>query len=68
MFEKLFGKPYESEFTLFMREWLEKHPEENEVKETGQALWWDRPQDAEAASRFAAADVPVNPYYYDISH
>jgi len=57
-------KYYDSELTLFMREWLGKHPEENEVKKTGQALWWDRPQDPEAARRFAAAKVPVNPYYY----
>jgi hypothetical protein len=61
-------KLYESEFTLFMREWLEKHPEESEVKRTGQALWWDRPQDPETTSRFEAAQVPVQPYYYDISH
>jgi hypothetical protein len=61
-------KPYESEFTLFMREWLEKHPEEREVQRTGQALWWDRPQDSEVTSRFEAAHVPVQPYYYDIPH
>jgi len=62
------AKSNESELTLFMREWLEKHPEENEVKKTGQALWWDRPQDSEATRRFEAARVPVEPYYYDISH
>jgi len=59
------AKPYESELSLFMREWLKKHPEEGEVKKTGQALWWDRPQDAEATCRFKAAHVPVSPYYYD---
>ncbi|MCL1861619.1 MAG: DUF3460 family protein [Proteobacteria bacterium] len=62
------AKLYESEFTLFMHEWLEKHPKESEVQRTGQALWWDRPQDPEAARRFEAARVPVNPYYYDIAH
>jgi len=64
----MFAKPYESEFTIFMREWLEKNPGENEVRKTGQALWWNRPQDPEATRRFEAAHVPVNPYYYDISH
>ncbi len=62
------AKPHESELTLFMREWLKKHPEENEVKKTGIALWWDRPQDPETTRRFEAARVSVNPYYYDISH
>ena len=61
-------KPYESEFTLFMHEWLEKHPGENEVRRTGQALWWDRPQDMETVRRFDAAHVPLGLYYYDILH
>jgi hypothetical protein len=62
------AKPYESEFTLFMREWLEKHPEENETKRTGMALWWNRPQDPDEIRRFEVAHVPVNSYYYDITH
>jgi hypothetical protein len=61
-------KPYESEFTLFMHEWLEKHPNEHEVRRTGQALWWDRPQNPDTNRRFKSAHVPVKPYYYDISH
>lgn len=61
-------KPYDSEFTLFMREWLTKHPEQREVRRTGIAIWWDRLQDLEARSRFEAARLPVKPYYYDIAH
>ncbi len=34
---------YESEHTIWMREWLKKHPEELEVQKTGRALWWDKP-------------------------
>jgi hypothetical protein len=41
-------KPYESEFTLFMREWLEQHPEQQEIRRTGLALWQDRPQNVRA--------------------
>jgi len=59
------AKPYVSEFTVFMRDWLEKHPEERDVRRTGRALWWDRPQDFEARKRLDAANVPRKPYYYD---
>jgi len=31
---------YESEHTKFMREWLEKHPEQRDEKQEGRALWW----------------------------
>ena len=57
---------YESEHTRFMREWLEKHPQEIEVQKSGRALWWDKaPRDAETQRRLDAADVPQKPYYYD---
>ncbi len=32
---------YESDLTKFMREYLEKHPEERESQHKGRALWWD---------------------------
>ena len=32
---------YESELTKFMREYLEKHPEELESQRIGRAIWWD---------------------------
>jgi hypothetical protein len=62
-------KPYDSEFMLFMREWLEKHSGEREVQRTGHAILWDRPEetDPELCRGFDAAHVPVKPYYYDIS-
>lgn len=57
---------YESEHTRFMREWLEKHPQELEEQKQGRALWWDKPPvDADAQRRLAAARVPQKPYYYD---
>ena len=33
---------YESELTVFMREYLEKHPEERESQRKGRAVWWDK--------------------------
>ena len=32
---------YESEHTKFIREYLEKHPEERESQQKGRAVWWD---------------------------
>jgi hypothetical protein len=57
---------YESEYTKFMRTWLQRHPEELDVQKSGRALWWDRgPRDLDEQQREAAAKVPQKPYYYD---
>lgn len=55
---------YESEHTKFMREWMAQHPQEQQEQQAGRALWWDKPQDAEARKRTAAAKVPTKAYYY----
>jgi len=55
---------YESEHTKFMREWLEKHPEELEEQKKGRALWWDKPQDLATSKANQDSGVPVKPYYY----
>lgn len=57
---------YVSEFTQFIREWLDNHPEEREVRRTGREIWWDKPQDLEARRKFNEVRVPTRPYYYDI--
>lgn len=57
---------YESDHTKFMREWLEKHPEEIEVQKRGRALWWDKPQDQEQLRRDKESSVPQKAYYYDL--
>ena len=36
---------YESDHTRFMREYLEKHPEERESQQKGRAVWWDHAGD-----------------------
>ncbi|KAA3654685.1 MAG: DUF3460 family protein [Proteobacteria bacterium] len=55
---------YESEHTKFMREWMANHPDERQEQQAGRALWWDKPQDAEARARNNDAKVPSKPYYY----
>jgi hypothetical protein len=57
---------YESDHTRFMREWMEKHPQEFEVQKSGRALWWDKPAaNEDAQKRLDAAAVPRKAYYYD---
>jgi hypothetical protein len=57
---------YESEHTKFMREWMEKNPQELEEQAQGRALWWDKPAPtAEEARIIAASKVPNKAYYYD---
>lgn len=59
---------YESEHTKFMREWMQKHPQESTEQKKGRALWWDKPQSLEEQQRYQQARVPVKPYYYDANH
>lgn len=56
---------YESDHTKFMREWLEKHPEELEEQKRGRALWWDKPQNQEQLRHDKESSVPQKSYYYD---
>jgi hypothetical protein len=36
------GRRYESEATTFMRDFLEKHPEEIASQRKGRGVWWDK--------------------------
>jgi len=57
---------YESEHTKFMREWMEKHPEEAKEQQTGRALWWDKPaRSLDAMKDTEASKVANKAYYYD---
>jgi len=57
---------YESEHTVFMREWMAKNPQELGEQKAGRALWWDKaPADPDALRRLDEARVPTKPYYYD---
>ncbi|MFA9440876.1 DUF3460 family protein [Uliginosibacterium sp. sgz301328] len=55
---------YESEHTKFMREFLDKHPEELTEQRKGRALWWDKPQDVETTKANAQSLVAQKPYVY----
>jgi hypothetical protein len=44
---------YESEHTRWMREWMDKHPEERLAQRTGRALWWDKPPCDEEEQRLS---------------
>jgi hypothetical protein len=55
---------YESEHTKFMREWMEKHPQESEEQQKGRALWWDKPQDLQTTRDNADSRVPQKSYVY----
>lgn len=59
---------YESEHTRFMRAWMERHPEEQAVQQSGRALWWDcGARDLDEQARLTTAKVPQNAYYYDVN-
>lgn len=59
---------YESDHTKFMREWMQKHPQEAAEQKKGRALWWDKPQTLDEQQRFDDSRVPVKAYYYDANH
>lgn len=57
-------KPYESDTTQFIREFLQKHPEVVEKQRDARSTWWDRPQDREQRKKFEDARLPKKPYEY----
>ncbi|MDD5298596.1 MAG: DUF3460 family protein [Rhodocyclaceae bacterium] len=54
---------YESEHTLFMREWLAAHPQETREQQQGRALWWDKPQDLETDRRNQESRIKQEAYF-----
>lgn len=57
------AKEYESEHTVFMREWLAAHPQEVQEQQKGRALWWDKPQDLENQRRHQESLVKQEAYF-----
>ncbi|MBI1397344.1 MAG: DUF3460 family protein [Betaproteobacteria bacterium] len=55
---------YESDTTLFLREFLQKHPEVIDKQKKARATWWDKPYDAAQREEFDSARVPKKPYEY----
>ena len=58
------AKPYESDTTQFIREFLQKHPEVVDKQKLARATWWDKPFDAEQREAFEVSRVPKKPYEY----
>ena len=43
LLDSVLGQPeYESEMTIFMRDFLAQHPEELASQKTGRGAWWDK--------------------------
>jgi hypothetical protein len=56
---------YESAHTKWMREQMENNPAWSAEQKAGRALWWDRPQSAEAMAKLADSKVATKAYPYD---
>jgi len=60
-------KPYESDITKFIRDFLDRHPEVVEKQKAARATWWDRPQKLAERKALEEARVPKKSYeYYDL--
>lgn len=60
---------YESDTTLFIREFLQKHPDVVEKQKKARATWWDRPYDAAQRADNEESRVAKKPYeYYSDNH
>lgn len=55
---------YESEITLFLKDYKQSHPGTEERQREGRARLWDKQQDSELLEGFRAARVPQKPYVY----
>ena len=59
--------PYESEFTVFMREMKQRHPEWSGQQRSGRALLWGKRVDFEELLRFDEASVSPQARRYDLN-
>ncbi len=57
-------KPYVSDTTSFIRDFLNKHPDVVEKQRAARSTWWDRPQNLDQRKKFDEAREPKKPYEY----
>ena len=57
-------KPYESDTTRFIRDFLSKNPDVVEKQRVARSKWWDRAQDRAQRKQFEQSAVPKKPYEY----
>ncbi|MDY3330831.1 MAG: DUF3460 family protein [Pelistega sp.] len=57
-------KNYESEATLFLKQYKKEHPETMQKQLEGRARLWDKEVDTEQQEQYKAARVYQKPYVY----
>jgi hypothetical protein len=57
---------YESEFTRFLRELKQQHPELERKQREARAIWWDKTLDADELRRGSESRVRQPGYVYDV--
>ncbi|MDN0073921.1 DUF3460 family protein [Crenobacter sp. SG2303] len=55
---------YQSDFTKFMNEYLDKNPAVDTERRELRLTWWDRKLDAKEQEGFKQARVAQKPYVY----
>lgn len=55
---------YESEFTMFMREFRQQRPQLEAEQRKSRAIWWDHKQDLETQERDKESRVKQQAYVY----
>jgi hypothetical protein len=56
---------YVSEFTQFIDQFIEQHPEVSENRRRGWYIFWDKRVDLDELERAKKDNVRQNPYYYE---
>ena len=59
--------PYESEYTVFMRDMLKQHPEWAEDQLVGRALLWDKKIDLSEQQALCESNEANRSYPYDVN-
>ncbi|QID16157.1 DUF3460 family protein [Nitrogeniibacter mangrovi] len=57
-------RAYVSEFTRFMEDFMDHHPEEREEQRDGWRIFWDKQVDLKAQHERDESEVPTPGYYY----
>jgi hypothetical protein len=55
---------YQSDFTRFMNDFLQQHPEVDAQRRELRLTWWDRKLDLDDLRRWREAKVAQKPYVY----
>lgn len=55
---------YQSDFTKFMNDYLQKNPQVESQRQALRLTWWDRKVDLEEQRSWEAARVQQKPYVY----